>query len=48
MQRLRNFLAITSVRLSIAYTLIFGFVAVLIVFYMTGATANFFRRQIKA
>lgn len=46
MQRLRNILAITAVRLSIAYTAIFGFVAVVIVFYMTATTANILRKQI--
>ncbi len=47
MQRLRTILSITAVRLSIVYTLVFGFVAVLIVLYMTGATANLLRRQIR-
>ncbi len=47
MQRLRTILSITAVRLSIVYTLVFGFVAVVIVLYMTGATANLLRRQIR-
>lgn len=46
MRRLRSILAITSVRLSIAYTLIFGMVAIVIVLYMTGSTASILRRQI--
>ncbi|MEZ5790477.1 MAG: HAMP domain-containing sensor histidine kinase [Nitratireductor sp.] len=47
MQRLRTILAITAVRLSIAYSLIFGLVAVIIVMYLTGSTVNIIRRQIQ-
>jgi len=47
MQRLRTILAITAVRLSIVYTLIFGIVAILLVFYMTGSTLNILRKQIQ-
>jgi signal transduction histidine kinase len=46
MRRLRSILAITSVRLSIAYTLIFGIVAIVIVLYMTASTASILRKQI--
>ena len=46
MQRLRTILAVTSVRLSIIYTLVFGLVAVVIVIYLTGSTAGILRRQI--
>lgn len=46
MKRLRSILAITSVRLSIAYTLIFGILAVVIVMYMTNSTAGILKRQI--
>ncbi|MEM7461684.1 MAG: HAMP domain-containing sensor histidine kinase [Pseudomonadota bacterium] len=46
MKRLRSILAITSVRLSIAYTLIFGILAVVIVLYMTNSTAGILRKQI--
>lgn len=46
MQRLRTILAITSIRLSLVYTLIFGAVAVVIVFYMTASTETILRRQI--
>ncbi|MFZ1812887.1 MAG: HAMP domain-containing sensor histidine kinase [Rhizobiaceae bacterium] len=47
MNRLRTILAITSVRLSIAYTLIFGLVAIIIVMYLTGSTVGIIRRQIQ-
>ncbi|MEZ5872430.1 MAG: HAMP domain-containing sensor histidine kinase [Nitratireductor sp.] len=47
MQRLRTILAITAVRLSIAYSLIFGLVAVIIVMYLTGSTVGIIRRQIQ-
>ncbi len=36
---------VTAVRLSIIYTLIFGLLAIGIVFYMTGATVNVLRKQ---
>lgn len=47
MQRLRNILAITAVRLSIIYTLIFSIIAVCIVLYMTASTAGIIRGQIQ-
>ncbi len=47
MQRLRTILAITAVRLSIVYSLIFAFVAVGLVFYMTSSTVSILRRQIE-
>ena len=43
--RLRSFLRVTAVRLSLIYTLIFGITAVGIVAYMTGATINLLRQQ---
>ncbi len=43
--KLRSLSRITAVRLSIIYTLIFGVIAVGIVFYMTGATVNVLREQ---
>jgi signal transduction histidine kinase len=46
MRRLRTLLTITSIRLSLAYTLIFGLVAVAIVFYMTASTTSILRRQL--
>ena len=39
---------VTAVRLSLIYTLIFGAMAVGIVFYMTGATVNVVRKQYQA
>ena len=47
MQRLRLILSITAIRLSIAYTVIFGLMSVLIVMYMTGSTVGLLRRQIQ-
>ena len=47
MQRLRTILAITAVRLSIAYSLIFGIVAVVLVLYMTNSTVSILRGQIE-
>lgn len=47
MNRLRTILAITAVRLSLAYTLIFGIVSVIVVMYMTASTAGILRRQIR-
>lgn len=46
--RASSLLRITALRLSIIYTLIFGVVAVGIVFYMTGATVNVLRQQYQA
>ena len=43
--RVRSWLRVTAVRLSIIYTLIFGLVAVGLVAYMTGATVNVLRKQ---
>lgn len=43
--KVRSLLRVTAVRLSIIYTLIFGLLAVGIVFYMTGATVNLLRDQ---
>ena len=43
--RVRSWLRVTAVRLSIIYTLIFGLVAVGLVGYMTGATVNVLRKQ---
>lgn len=47
MLRLRTALSVTAVRLSIVYTLVFGLLAMVIIFYMTGATADLLRRQIR-
>jgi len=47
MQRLRTILSITAIRLSIAFTVIFGIMSVLIVLYMTGSTVGILRRQIQ-
>lgn len=47
MHRLRTILAITAVRLSIAYTVIFAIIAVALILYMTGSTFNLLRRQIQ-
>lgn len=46
-QRLRKILSVTAVRLSIAYTVLFGIIAILIILYMTAMTSNYVRRQIK-
>ena len=43
--RITSLLRVTAVRLSIIYTLIFGVLAMGIVFYMTGATVNVLREQ---
>ena len=43
--RITSLLKVTAVRLSIIYTVIFGVLAVGIVFYMTGATVNVLREQ---
>ena len=48
LQRLRTILAITSVRLSIAYSLIFAIVALILVFYLTSSTVNILRSQIQS
>ena len=46
--RIVSLFRVTAVRLSIIYTLIFGILAVGIVFYMTGATVNVLREQYQA
>ena len=45
LSRVSSLLRVTAVRLSIIYTLIFGLLAIGIVFYMTGATVNVIREQ---
>lgn len=45
LRKIRSLLRVTAVRLSIIYTLIFGLLAVGIVFYMTGATVKLLREQ---
>lgn len=47
-RRLRSLLRVTAVRLSIAYTLTFGILAVILVFYMTGGAVDYLRRQLQA
>jgi signal transduction histidine kinase len=46
--KVKSLFRVTAVRLSIIYTLIFGIIAVGIVFYMTGATVNVLREQYQA
>lgn len=46
-QRIRALTRITAVRLSIAYTLFFSLLAVILVFYMTGGAVEFLRREIQ-
>lgn len=48
LKRIASLFKVTAVRLSIIYTLIFGILAVGIVFYMTGATVNILREQYQA
>jgi signal transduction histidine kinase len=43
--RLKSLLRVTAVRLSIAYTLAFGLLAVILVFYMTGSAVDYLRQQ---
>ncbi len=43
--RFKALLRITAVRLSIAYTLAFGLLAVILVFYMTGSAVDYLRQQ---
>ncbi len=43
--RTRSLLRVTAVRLSIAYTLAFGVLAVILVFYMTGSAVDYLRQQ---
>lgn len=45
LKRVTSLFKVAAVRLSIIYTLIFGVLAVGIVFYMTGATVNVLREQ---
>jgi len=47
-KRVTSLFKVTAVRLSIIYTLIFGILAIGIVFYMTGATVNVLREQYQA
>jgi signal transduction histidine kinase len=47
-KRVASLLKVTAVRLSIIYTVIFGVLALGIVFYMTGATVNVLREQYQA
>jgi len=46
--RLKSLLRVTAVRLSIIYTVIFGLLAIGIVFYTAGATVNVLREQYQA
>jgi len=48
LSRVTSLFKVTAVRLSIIYTVIFGVLAVGIVFYMTGATVNVLREQYRA
>ncbi len=48
LSKLSSLLRVTAVRLSIIYTVIFGVLAIGIVFYMTGATVNVLREQYQA
>ena len=41
-------LRITAVRLSIAYTLAFGLLAVILVLYMTGSAVDYLRQQFQS
>lgn len=43
--RLRSLMRVTAVRLSIAYTLAFGIMAVFLVLYMTGGAVDYLRQQ---
>lgn len=43
--RIRSLLRITAVRLSIAYTLAFGVLAIILVIYMTGGAVDYLRQQ---
>lgn len=44
--RLKSLLRVTAVRLSIAYTIAFALLAVLVVVYMTGGAVDFLRKQV--
>ncbi len=43
--RLKRLWRVTAVRLSVAYTLAFGLMAVILVFYMTGGAVDYLRQQ---
>jgi len=45
--RLKSLWNITAIRLSIAYTLAFGIMAVMLVFYMTGGAVDYLRQQFR-
>ncbi len=46
--RLKSLWRVTAVRLSIAYTLAFGMLAVFLVFYMTGGAVDYLRQQLQS
>lgn len=46
--RLKSLWRITAIRLSIAYTLAFGLLAVVLVFYMTGGAVDYLRQQFQS
>lgn len=47
-KRLKSLLRVTAVRLSIAYTLAFGLLAIILVFYMTGSAVDYLRQQFQS
>jgi len=47
MKGVRNLLKITAIRLSLIYALIFGLLALAIIFYMTGSTVKILKNQIE-
>lgn len=44
--RLKQLSRVTAIRLSIAYTLAFGILAVILIFYMTGGAVDYLRQQL--
>lgn len=44
-QRIKRLSRVTAVRLSLAYTLTFGLLAIILVFYMTGGAVDYLRQQ---
>lgn len=46
--RVRSLWRVTAVRLSIAYTLAFGLLAIFLVFYMTGGAVDYLRQQFQS
>lgn len=46
--KLRSLLRVTAVKLSLAYTVAFAILAVIVVVYMTGGAVNFLQEQIKS